>query len=48
MTDEPPLRWRDSPRLILADYLASLPTTLAIVAGLWAFSTRSAGMLGAS
>ncbi len=46
MTDEPPLRWRDSPRLILADYLASLPTTLAIVAGLWAFSTRSTGMLG--
>ncbi len=45
MPDQAPLRWRDSPRVILADYLASLPTTLIIVAGLWAFGMRSTGLL---
>lgn len=46
MADPAPLRWRDSPLVIVADYLTHLPATAVIVAGLWAFGSRTDGLLG--
>lgn len=48
MVETTPSRWRDSPRVIAADYLSHLPATAVIVAGLWAFGSRSEGVLGAA